>query len=103
MPSKKSSKRFPPIKCGLYDILMPTVWRDNVLNGLRLATRDGNFYTYVKMMDRAHAYSESINWLDSIDAREKIERDCADHISDEGLASFNRALSSLDRSILPVV
>jgi hypothetical protein len=59
----------------LYKIIMPSVHRDNYLSGLRLASRDKNFRTYVKVMDQAQAYTASIPWQEYGEAREKIERD----------------------------
>jgi hypothetical protein len=53
-------------------------------------------------MDLAHAYTESIDWMDYDQARRKIEEDKADQEPDEGLAQFNRALRSLARSDVPV-
>lgn len=91
------------VQAGLYKIIMPTVWRDNYLNGLRLASRDGSFYTYTKMLDRMHAYSASIDWLDSLDTRKKIEQDGADQVPDEGLPQFNRVVTQLESSILAVL
>lgn len=81
-----------------HKIIIPTVHRDNYLNGLRLATRDQNFLTYCKVMDQAQAYIETINWLDYSEAREKFESDAADKTSDEGLPIFNRALRKLSLS-----
>ncbi len=85
----------------LYKIIIPTVHRDNYLNGLRLASRDQNFHLYCKIMDQAQAYTASINWADYGTAREKLEFDCADQIADEGIPFFNRALRQLTLSPLP--
>lgn len=81
-----------------YKIIMPPVHRENYLNGLRLASRDSNFRTYVKVMDQAQAYTASINWLDYAEAREKIEKDNANLMSDEGVPVFNRILRTLKLS-----
>lgn len=72
-------------------IIVPTVHRDNYLNGLRLASRDKQFKTYCKTLDHAQAYTASIHWQDYGVAREKIEKDCADNLADEGLHSQHRA------------
>lgn len=84
-----------------YKIIIPNVHRDNYLNGLRLATRDKLFRTYVKVMDQAQAYTASINWTDYGEAREKLERDDATLSSDEGVPTFNRVLKSLKLSNIP--
>jgi len=84
-----------------YKIIMPNVHRDNYLNGLRLASRDKSFRTYVKVMDQAQAYTASVNWLDYGEAREKLENDDANLSSDEGTPTFNRALRALKLSDIP--
>lgn len=86
------------VKVAQYKIIIPSVCRDNYLNGLHLASRDNNFRTYCKVMDQAQAYTGSINWLNYGDAREKIEADSANLTSDEGLPFFNRVLRELTLS-----
>ncbi len=83
---------------GNYKIIMPSVHRDSYLNGLRLASRDQSFRTYVKVMDQAQAYTASINWHDYHKAREKLERDDANLTSDEGIPTFNQVLRKLKLS-----
>jgi len=83
------------VKSALFKIIIPSVHRDNYLNGLRLVTRDNNFRTFCKVMDQAQAYTASINWQDYGEAREKIEMDNANLTPDEGLATFNRVLRKL--------
>ncbi len=46
-------------------------------------------------MDQAQAYVESIDWANYGEVREKIEVDCANLTSDEGLPFFNRVLRTL--------
>jgi len=81
-----------------YKIIIPSVHRDNYLNGLRLASRDKNFRTYLKVMDQAQAYTASIDWNDYGNARKKIEEDDAHLTSDEGIAVYNRVLRQLKLS-----
>lgn len=88
-------------RAGVYKIIIPTVHRDNYLNGLRQASRDGYFTTYCKVLDQAQAYAESINWIDYGEARHKLESDQADKTPDEGIPIFNRALRSLKLSEFP--
>ncbi len=90
------------VKAALFKIMIPSVHRDNYLNGLRLATRDNNFRYYCKTMDQAQAYTANINWLDYGEAREKIENDDANLHPDEGLPTFNRVLRHLPLSNLAV-
>lgn len=82
----------------LYKIIIPTVYRDNYLNGLRRASRDRYFMTYCKVLDQAQAYVETVPWLDYGEARFKLEMDYADKTPDEGIPIFNRALRSLTLS-----
>jgi hypothetical protein len=86
------------VHAGQYKIIIPSVCRDNYLNGLRLASRDQHFRTYCKTMDQAQAYVASINWADYGEAREKIELDHANLTPDEGLPFFNRLLRNLKLS-----
>lgn len=83
-----------------YKIIIPTVSRDNYLNGLRRATREQDFSLYCKVMDQAQAYSESIDWSDYTQARSLIEEHHADKTPDEGLPIFNRILKKLPLSAL---
>lgn len=83
------------VKAGLYKIIIPSVHRDNYLNGLRLASRDHDFRIYCKVLDQAQAYAASIDWQNYGEAREKIEKNQANLTSDEGLPVFNRVLQKL--------
>ncbi len=86
------------VNAGLYKIIIPSVHRDNYLNGLRLASRDHNFRIYCKVLDQAQAYVQSVVWQHYSEAREKIEKDEANLTPDEGLPVFNRALQKLKLS-----
>jgi hypothetical protein len=86
------------VQANLTKIIIPTVHRDNYLNGLRRASRDHFYQTYCKVIDQAQAYTHSIDWLDYGAAKEKIEKDCADKIPDEGIPIFNRILRTLPLS-----
>ena len=88
------------VKAGLLKIIVPTVCRENYLGGLRRATRDQCFHTLCKVMDQLQAYTASIDWEDYGNTREKIELDCANKTTDEGLPIFNRALRDLALSDL---
>ena len=81
-----------------FKIIMPNVHRDNYLDGLRLASRDKNFRTYIKVMDQAQAYTASVNWRDYGEAREMLEKDDANLSPDEGIPTFNRVLKTLKLS-----
>ncbi len=84
-----------------FKIIIPNVHRDNYLNGLRLASRDKTFRTYIKVMDQAQAYTASVDWLDYGEAREALEKDDANLSPDEGIPIFNRILKTLELSDIP--
>lgn len=81
-----------------FKIIIPTVHRDNYLNGLRLVSRDHYFKTYCQVMDQAQAYTEQIPWVDYAAARQRLETDFADKLPDDGLPIFNRVLRTLQLS-----
>lgn len=82
-------------------IIVPTVHRENYINGLRIASQRGQFQTFVKSLDLAQAYTVSINWMDYGEARATLETDAANQKPDDGLATFYRAVKSLPRSHMP--
>lgn len=77
----------------LHKIIVPTVARENYLNGMRLATRQNTFRNMVKIIHQLHQYTALINWSDYGDARDHLEKDAADKIPDEGLHIFNKRIS----------
>lgn len=85
-----------------FKTIVPTVLRDNYLNGLRRATRDRQFYTYCKVLDQAQAYTASLPWSDYDELRARVEADMADKTADEALPIFNRILRELLRSQLEI-
>ncbi|MFI4955698.1 MAG: Fic family protein [Gammaproteobacteria bacterium] len=89
------------VQAGCFKIIIPTVHRDNYINGLRRASRDHYFQTYCKVIDQAQAYTETIPWVSYEEARDKLEGDYADRAPDEGLPIFNRALRQLQLSECP--
>lgn len=77
---------------GEYKLIVPTVHRDSYLNGLRKATRDGNFKTLVKVFYQLQRYTASIDWADYGEARDTLEAHKAHLLPDEGIADFNRQI-----------
>lgn len=77
----------------LCKIIVPTVHRDSYLNGLRAATRSGQFRTIVKVIHQLHRYSASLPWLDYGEALVTLRADGADKTPDEGVATFNRKIN----------
>jgi hypothetical protein len=86
------------VQSGCFKIIMPTVHRDNYLNGLRRVSREHYFQTYCKVIDQAQAYTATIPWVNYAETRDKLEGDYADKTPDEGLPIFNRALRLLQLS-----
>ena len=86
---------------GQYKVIVPTVHRDSYLNGLRNATRNGQFRTLVKVLYQLQCYTASIDWADYGQARDSLEQHCADKLPDEGIAVFNDQLRQF-KFALPV-
>ena len=84
-----------------HKIIVPTVHRDSYLNGLRQATRSRRFRTIAKVLASLQAYTDSIPWEDYGEARATLESHYADRLPDEGVAVFNRQISSF-KIALPV-
>jgi Fic family protein len=80
------------VDAGLHKIIVPSVCRDNYLNGMRLASRNQRFRTNVKVLHQLHQYTASIDWMDYADVRQTLEQDAADQDPDDGLMVFNRRL-----------
>jgi hypothetical protein len=77
---------------GQYKLIVPTVHRDSYLNGLRNATRNGEFRTLVKVFYQLQRYTASIDWTDYGEARDSLEQHCADKLPEEGIAVFNHQI-----------
>lgn len=77
-----------------HKIIVPTVHRDSYLNGLRQATRSGRFRTITKVFTDLQAYTGSIPWEDYGEARATLESHYADRLPDEGVAVFNKQIST---------
>jgi len=80
------------VDAGLHKIIVPSVCRDNYLNGMRLASRNQRFRTNVKVLHQLHQYTASIDWMDYADVRQTLEQDAADQDPDDGLMVFSRRL-----------
>ena len=86
------------VNCEQIKCIVPTVSRDNYLNGLRMASRDSIFHSYVRVIDQLQAYASNVSWSNYGEAREKLEKDSTDKLPDEGLPLFNRVLRDLQLS-----
>jgi Fic family protein len=56
-------------------IIIPTVFRDDYLGTLRKLTRQGNCISFIKMLQRAHEFSENI-FGDNYDEMNEYLRQC---------------------------
>lgn len=75
-----------------HKIIVPTVHRDSYINGLRLATRKGEFKSLVKVFYQLQRYTASVDWSDYGGAREALEEHKANLTPDEGVATFNKQI-----------
>jgi len=55
-------------------IVIPIVYRDNYLQGLRALSRNGNPQPLVRVLDFAQAYAAAIEWSDLRDAERSLEQ-----------------------------
>lgn len=57
---------------GLERIIIPTCFREDYLLGLRSLTRHTNFNAYCRMLDRAHHFTASFNYLNLDDTEQRF-------------------------------
>jgi len=79
----------------LFKIIVPTVCRDNYLNGMRQATRYDKFRAITKILHQLHQFTASVDWEDYNDARQYLEGNKADNEPDTGMMTFNKLLRNL--------
>jgi hypothetical protein len=77
---------------GQHKLIVPTVHRDSYLNGLRNATRKGEFRALVKVLYQLQHYTASIDWTDYGQARDSLEQHCANKLPEQGIAVFNNQI-----------
>jgi len=78
-----------------FKIIVPTVHRDSYLNGLRDSSREDRFRTSVKVLHQMQCYTASLDWSEYGEAKSQLQADAADKEPDEGVAIFNKVISSL--------
>jgi Fic family protein len=66
-------------------IIIPTVYREDYLGGLRQLTRNSNPKVYVRMLERAQAFSHTIHGSDMDTMEEMIRKSDAFNESNEGV------------------
>jgi hypothetical protein len=74
-----------------HKIIVPTVMRDDYLNGQRAATRSGDFRVISKVLYQLQHYSASLPLSFYDDTLSRITSDGGLNTPDEGLPLFNRA------------
>ena len=85
-------------------IIVSTVHRDSYLNGIRDAIRNNKFRTITKVFLDLHGYTHSGEWLDYSEPRTTLETHFAHRLPDQGVAVFNREISSsIDRGIINII
>lgn len=78
-------------------IIFPNVKRDDYINGLRLANRDGEFQTMLKVMGQLYRYTAALPWGDYEDLITTLTSHHAFDSPDDGLFPFSRSLNSVLR------
>lgn len=78
-----------------YKLIIPIVHHESYLNGLRRATREGQFRTMVKVLHQMHCYTASLDWGDYGGAKAMLQSHAADKEPDIGVAVFNKVISRL--------
>ncbi|MCY4211278.1 MAG: Fic family protein [Gammaproteobacteria bacterium] len=76
-----------------HKIVVPTVCRENYLNGLRQATRRDSFRIMVKVLHQLQQYSAAQNWSDYGDIKAQLLAHATNREADDGLMIFNKQLS----------
>ena len=77
------------VRAGHSKIIIPTVYRDDYMGALRKLTRQGDTATYIRMLQRAHEFSESV-YGDDIDAIQEYLEQCNAFLeSSEGRLRFD--------------
>ena len=76
-------------------IVIPNVKRDDYINGLRLANRDEDFRTMLKVMTQLYHYTAALPWRDYGELVTKLQAHHAFDSPDEGLIRFSRALREI--------
>lgn len=80
------------VSAGESKIIFPNVKRDDYINGLRLANRDEDFRTMLKVMTQLYRYTAELPWRDYGELITTLRAHHAFDSPDEGLIRFSRAL-----------
>lgn len=73
-------------------VVIPNVKRDDYINGLRLANREEDFRTMLKVMAQVYRYTAALPWRDYDELVDTLKEHRAFDDPDDGLIRFSRAL-----------
>lgn len=83
------------VAAGESKIIIPNVKRDDYINGLRLANRDQDFRTMLKVMTQLYRYTAALPWRDYDELVTALQSHRAFDDPDDGLMRFSRAFREL--------
>ena len=76
-------------------IIIPNVKRDDYISGLRLANREEDFRTLLKVMTQLYRYTAALPWRDYNELVDTLKEHHAFDDPDDGLIRFSRALRGM--------
>ena len=76
-------------------IIIPNVKRDDYINGLRLANREEDFRTMLKVITQLYRYTAALPWRDYNELVDTLKEHHAFDDPDDGLIRFSRALRAM--------
>jgi hypothetical protein len=80
---------------GQQKIIVPIVHRESYLNGLRMASRELNFRTMVKVLHQMQCYCALLDWGDYAEVKASLQLHGADKDPNEGVVIFNKVIARL--------
>ena len=83
------------VRAGESKIIFPNVKRDDYINGLRLANREEDSRTMLKVMKQLYRYTAALPWREYDELVDTLEAHHAFDDPDEGLIRFSRALRGI--------
>ena len=78
-----------------HKLIVPIVYRDSYLDGLRSSTRQGRFRTMVKGLHQMQCYTASLHWSEYDEVKTAIHEHAVDKEPDEGTTIFNKVIAKL--------
>jgi hypothetical protein len=84
------------VSAGESKIIFPNVKRDDYINGLRLAYRDEDSRTMLKVMTQLYQYTAELPWRDYDELITRLQAHHAFESPDEGLITIRASLPARD-------